>query len=335
MRAVVCKAFDDSQPLGVGTLPSPDLPAGYVRIAVRAAGVNFADTLMVKGQYQVKPPLPFAPGLEAAGYITEVSSDVQGFSVGDRVMATLEYGAYAEEAIAKASDTYVIPASMTFVEAAGFPIVYGTSHVGLVHKLRVQLGETLLVHGAAGGVGLTAVEIGKALGARVIATAGGADKLAIAKQYGADELIDYRTEDIRERVKVMTDGRGVDCVYDPVGGTAFDASLRSIVQGGRILVVGFASGTVPQIPANILLVKNITVIGFYWGAHRILDPKLIAGSFRELLGWFEQGKIKPHISHTFPMRDVMTAHETLIGRKSTGKVVIITHDAADETQEND
>jgi len=270
--------------------------------------------------------LPFAPGLEAAGFITEISSDVQGFNVGDRVMANVEYGAYAEEAIAKASDTYVIPASMTFVEAAGFPIVYGTSHIGLLHKLQLQPGETLLVHGAAGGVGLTAVEIGKALGARVIATAGGADKLAIAKKYGADELIDYRTEDIRERVKAMTDGRGVDCVYDPVGGSAFDASLRAIVQGGRILVVGFASGTVPQIPANILLVKNITVIGYYWGAHRILDPELVKGSFKELLGWFEEGKIKPHVSHVFPMEEVLDAHETLTGRKSTGKVVLTTGD---------
>ena len=326
MRAVICKSFDGEAPLGVGDLPSPDLPAGYVRIAVRAAGVNFADTLMVKGQYQVKPQLPFAPGLEADGFITEVSSDVKGLSVGDRVMASVDHGAYAEEAVARATSTYVIPQSMTFVEAAGFPIVYGTSHIGLVHKLKLQAGETLLVHGAAGGVGLTAVEIGKLLGARVIATAGGADKLAIAKKYGADELIDYRTEDIRERVKALTDGRGVDCVYDPVGGSAFDASLRSIVQGGRILVVGFASGTVPQIPANILLVKNISVIGYYWGAHRVLDPELVTGSFRELLQWFEAGKIKPHVSHVFPMQDVTTAHEILTGRKSTGKVVITTGD---------
>jgi len=326
MRAVVCEDFVGTEGLKIGELPSPDLPAGYLRIAVRAAGVNFADTLMAAGQYQVKPQLPFAPGLEAAGFVTEVAPDVSGFSVGDRVMACVDCGGYAEEAVARAVDTYVIPDNMTFVEAAGFPIVYGTSHVGLVNKLKLQPGETLLVHGAAGGVGLTAVEIGKALGARVIATAGGADKLAVAERYGADDLIDYRTEDIRERVKALTDGRGADCVYDPVGGTAFDASLRATVQGGRILVVGFASGTVPQIPANILLVKNLTVIGYYWGAHRVLDPQLVQDSFAELLRWFEAGKLKPHVSHVFPMQDVQAAHETLAGRKSTGKVVLLTSD---------
>lgn len=324
MRAVVCSEFLGPDALAVGKLASPELPDGFVRIGVRAAGVNFADTLMVQGSYQVKPPLPFAPGLEAAGFITEVAPDVTGFQIGDRVMACVDYGGFAEEAVARASDTYVIPDNMTFVEAAGFPIVYGTSHIGLIDKLKLQKGETLLVHGAAGGVGLTAVEIGKALGARVIATAGGADKLAVAKRYGADDLIDYHTEDIRERVKALTDGRGADAVYDPVGGSAFDASLRATAQGGRILVVGFASGTVPQIPANILLVKNISVIGYYWGAHRKLDPSLVNKSFAELLQWFKEGRLKPHVSHVFPLEDVRDAMQMLSSRKSTGKVVLIT-----------
>jgi len=322
MRAAVCKDFTGPDDLSLGELPSPDLPAGCVRIAVRAAGVNFADTLMAKGEYQVRPQLPFAPGLEAAGYVTEVSSDVEGIGVGDRVMACVDHGGYAEEAIARASDVYRIPDKMRFVEAAGFPIVYGTSHVGLVEKLKLKAGETLLVHGAAGGVGLTAVEIGKALGARVIATAGGPEKLEVAKKYGADDLIDYRKEDIRERVKALTDGRGADAVYDPVGGSAFDASLRATVQGGRILVVGFASGTVPQIPANIILVKNISVIGYYWGAHRKLDPSLINRSFAELLDWFEQGRLKPHVSHVLPLADASKALALLTDRKSTGKVVL-------------
>lgn len=322
MRAAVCKDFTGPDDLSLGDLPSPDLPAACVRIAVRAAGVNFADTLMAKGEYQVRPQLPFAPGLEAAGYVTEVSSDVEGIGVGDRVMACVDHGGYAEEAIARASDVYRIPDKMRFVEAAGFPIVYGTSHVGLVEKLKLKAGETLLVHGAAGGVGLTAVEIGKALGARVIATAGGPEKLEVAKKYGADDLIDYRKEDIRERVKALTDGRGADAVYDPVGGSAFDASLRATVQGGRILVVGFASGTVPQIPANIILVKNVSVIGYYWGAHRKLDPSLINRSFAELLDWFEQGRLKPHVSHVLPLADASKALALLTDRKSTGKVVL-------------
>lgn len=327
MRAAVCHDFENSGPLIVGTLPSPDLVAGCVRIQVRAAGVNFADTLIVKGEYQVKPPLPFAPGLEVSGFITEVASDVTGLQIGDRVMACIDYGGFAEEAVARATDAVVMPDNMTFVEAAGFPIVYGTSHIGLVNKLNLQAGETLLVHGAAGGVGLTAVEIGKALGARVIATAGGPEKLAIAKKYGADELIDYRTEDIRERVKALTDGRGADAVYDPVGGSVFDATLRATAQGGRILLVGFASGTVPQIPANILLVKNITAIGYYWGAHRKLDPQLVNGSFAELMTWYADGKVKPHVSHVFPLDDVQQALDTLAQRKSTGKVVVTLADA--------
>ncbi len=322
MRAVVCKEFSGVDALSVGDLPPRPLGDGMVRIAVRAAGLNFADTLMVAGQYQVKPQLPFAPGLEAAGFVTELAPGVEGITVGDRVMANLDHGGFAEDAVAKAADVYKIPNQMSFVEAAGFPIVYGTSHIGIKHKLKLQPGETLLVHGAAGGVGLTAVEIGKAMGARVIATAGGKEKLAVAKAHGADDLIDYREEDIRERVKALTDGRGADAVYDPVGGSVFDASLRATAQGGRILVVGFASGTVPQIPANILLVKNISVIGFYWGAHRVLAPDLIRQSFHELFDLFLAGKLKPHVSHTFPLEQVTDAMHTLTGRKSTGKVVL-------------
>jgi len=322
MRAFLCHDWGEAETMKVEDTAPPEMTEGGVRIAVKAAGVNFADTLMIKGEYQVRPPFPFSPGLEVAGEVIECAPGVTEFQPGDRVMAMVHYGGYATQAVAPAGDVVKIPDSMDFTAAAGFPIVYGTSHIGLVHKLGLKAGETLLVHGAAGGVGLTAVEIGKLLGATVIATAGGADKLKVAEQYGADHLVDYRSEDIRERVKQLTDGRGADAVYDPVGGAAFDASLRCTIQRGRILLVGFASGTVPQIPANILLVKNLTVIGYYWGAHRKLDPELVKGSFETLLDWYDNDKLKPHVSHTFDLSDAAEAMAMLKSRKSTGKVVL-------------
>lgn len=324
MRAVVCEEWCEPEGLTVGELPAPEMVENGVRIAVRAAGVNFADTLMIQGAYQVRPPHPFSPGLEVAGDVIECAPGVSRAKLGDRVMANVHYGGFAEQVVADEADVQVIPDTMDFVTAAAFPVVYGTSHIGLKDKLGLQAGETLLVNGAAGGVGLTAVEIGKKLGATVIAAAGGAEKLAIAKQYGADHLIDYRSEDIRARVKVLTEGRGVDAVFDPVGGSAFDAALRAVTQRGRILVVGFASGTVPQIPANLLLVKNISVIGYYWGAHRFLDPQLVDRSFAELLDWYQDGALKPHVCKTYDLADVADALADLTGRRSTGKVVLTT-----------
>jgi NADPH2:quinone reductase len=208
------------------------------------------------------------------------------------------------------------------VMAAAFPVAYGTSHFGLKYKAHLSAGEVLLVHGAAGGVGLTAVEVARRLGATVIATAGGARKLAVAAEYGAEHLIDYHTEDIRERVKDITHGRGADVVYDPVGGEAFDASLRCTAEGGRILIVGFASGAVPQIPANILLVKNLTVIGYFWGPYRWLAPETMNASFAELLAWLAEGKIRPHVSQTYPLEQAREALEVLRARRSTGKIVL-------------
>ncbi len=322
MRAFLCHEYGEAETMKVEETAPPEMTEGGVRIAIKASGVNFADTLIIKGEYQVRPPFPFSPGLEAAGEVLEVAPGVSDFKPGDRVMAMTGQGGFATEAVTAAENLVKIPDSMDFVSAAGFPSVYGTSHIGLVNKVNLQAGETLLVHGAAGGVGLTAVEIGKKLGATVIATAGGRDKLEIAKQYGADYLIDYRAEDIRDRVKAFTDGRGVDAVYDPVGGSAFDASLRCTAPKGRILVVGFASGTVPQIPANIILVKNITVIGYYWGAHRKFDTELVQQSFTELMDWYQAGDLKPHVSHTFPLEQAAEAMAMLKSRKSTGKVVL-------------
>lgn len=322
MKAIICR--DPKEPLALeyGDLPSPPLGPGEVRVAVRAAGVNYADSLMATGRYQVKPPVPFSPGLEAAGDVIEVGADVTRLKVGDRVLGLTSWGGYAEELVSEEQRFLVIPEDMDYVTAAGFSLTYGTSHLGLAHRARLKAGETLVVHGAGGGVGLTAVEVGKLMGARVIATAGAAEKLALAQSRGADEIINYREEDVRERVLELTDGRGADVVYDPVGGDVFKASLRSIAFEGRILVIGFAGGDVPQIPANHLLVKNVDVIGFFWGAYKTRNREKLVESIYQLVDWWQEGRLKPHVSKTFPLADAQDAVEYLLARKSTGKVVI-------------
>jgi NADPH2:quinone reductase len=324
MRAVLCKEWGGPEKLVVEEVPLPPIRAGAVRVAVEAAGINFADLLLVSGQYQEKPPLPFTPGSEAGGVITEVGAGVTNFKTGTRVMALTGGGAFAEEVVVDEARVFPISPKMDFASAAGFPVAYGTSHGALEWRARLQPNEWLLVHGAAGGVGLTAIEVGKAMGARVIACAGGAEKLEIARQHGADHLIDYSREDIRERVKGITGGRGVDVIYDPVGGDVFDASLRCIAWGGRIIIIGFASGRIPQVPANIALVKNIDVIGFYWGSYQKHRPELLRQSFSQLFRWFEEGKIKPHVSHRLDLKEVPQAMGLLRDRKSTGKVVLTT-----------
>jgi NADPH:quinone reductase len=322
MRAVLCKDWGGPEKLVVEEVSAPSLRANAARIKVHAAGLNFADLLLIAGQYQEKPAFPFIPGAEAAGVITEVGTAVTSLKRGDRVVALTGLGAFAEEAVVDAPRILPIPGKMDFPAAAGFPVAYGTSHGALAWRARLKPGEWLLVTGAAGGVGLTAVEIGKAMGARVIACARGPEKLAIAQQHGADHLIDYSREDIRERVKSITAGHGADVIYDPVGGDVFDACLRSIAWGGRMIVIGFAAGRVPQIPANIVLVKNIDVIGFYWGSYQVHNPELLRSSFTQLFRWFEEGKLRPHISHQLPLERAAQALELLQHRKSTGKVVL-------------
>ena len=324
MRAVLCKELGGPEKLVVEEVPAPPMRDGGVRIAIHAAGVNFADTLLITGQYQDKPPLPFTPGMEVSGVVTEIGAGVSHLKPGDRVLASVGRGGYAEEIVAEAEIVHRIPDAMDFVIAAGFPVAYSTSHGAYAWRGRLKAGETVLVLGASGGVGLTAVEIAKAMGATVIAAAGGADKLAVAKAAGADHLVDYTREDLRERVKELTRGRGVDLVYDPVGGDAFDQSLRCIAWEGRIIVIGFAAGRIPQIPANLVLVKNIDVIGFFWGSYRRYKPHLMTESYQQLFRWFEAGKLKPHISHRLPLNEVATAFELLKTRKSTGKVVLTT-----------
>ena len=323
-RAILCRDWSGPEGLELAEIPWPSPGPGEVAVALEAAGVNFADSLIIAGKYQEKPALPFTPGLEGAGVVRAVGPGVTRIKPGDRVMALFDHGGYAEAALARESDVHPLPDGIDFETAAGFPITYGTAHGALVWRAALKPGETLLVHGAAGGVGLAAVEVGKALGATVIATAGGPDKLAIAAEHGADHLIDSRQEDIRARVKALTGGRGADVVFDPVGGAVFEASLRAVAWGARLVVIGFAAGQVPQIPANILLVKNLSAIGLYWGSYRTRAPELVAAQFRELFDWTIAGKLKPHVSHRLDLSQAAEALALLTGRKSTGKIVLTT-----------
>jgi len=323
MKAVLCREWGTPDVLRFEDVAARELQPDQVRIRVHAAGVNFADSLMVGGTYQVKPPFPFTPGLEAAGIIVEAGGAVAGLQAGQRVLAVLRNGGgYAKEILVDAASVVAIPDAMDFVTAAAFPVAYGTSHFALTHRGHLAAGETLLVLGAAGGVGLTAVEIGKATGARVIAAAGGAEKLAIAQAHGADELIDYKNESIRDRVRELTGGSGADVVYDPVGGDAFDQALRAVNWEARMLVIGFAGGRIQAVPANLILVKNISVIGVVWGAQAERDPAWISRNLAELLGWWEAGKLKPLVAKTFPLAAAGDALTALLSRRYAGKIVL-------------
>ncbi len=322
MKAVLCKAFGLPETLTLAEIPSPSVGAGEVKIAVQACSINYADVLMIQGLYQEKPPFPFSPGLEAAGIISEVGAGVTHLKVGDRVAALVGHGGLAEEVVTAAYTALPIPASMSFTDAAAFAVAYGTSHLALAHRANLQAGETLLVHGAAGGVGLTAVQIGKLLGATVIATASTAEKLAIARANGADYVINYREEKFSERVKEITHGKGADVIYDPVGGDVFDESLRCIAWEGRLVVIGFASGRIPSAPANLALVKNCSIVGVYWGKYAQRDPQTLLRSLGQLFQWYEAGQIRPHISAVYPLAETAAAMNVLLGRQATGKVVV-------------
>jgi NADPH2:quinone reductase len=297
--------------------PSPR--PGEIGVAIAACGLNFADLLMIKGEYQETPEPPFTLGMEVAGHVDTLGPDTEGPTVGSRVAVFGGHGGLAEHGRFPAARAVVLPDGMSFTDAAAIQIAYGTSHVGLDHKARLQSGETLLVLGAAGGVGLTAVEIGKLMGARVIACARGPDKLEVARKAGADHLIDAKTDDIRSVCKALG---GVDVVYDPVGGEQFKAAFRACRPEARILTIGFASGEVPQIPANHLLVKNIAVMGLYWGGYLKFRPEVVTDSLRMLFDWHAAGRIRPHVSHVLPLDQAEGALELLRSRKSTGKVVV-------------
>jgi NADPH2:quinone reductase len=323
MRALLCRSLGDIAALEVGEVASPPLGPGQVRISVRASGVNFPDILMVEGKYQVKPELPFIPGLEVAGVVLECATGVSHVRPGDRVMAfTRRGGGHAQEVVTPGAIVTPIPEAMDFVTAAGFPVAYGTAHFALQHRGRLAAGETLLVLGAAGGVGLAAIEVGKLLGARVIAAAGSPEKLAIAREHGADHGIDYRVENWRDRVKELTDGRGVDVVFDPVGGAAFEQSVRAIGWEGRLLVVGFASGDIPRVAANMILVKNFSVTGVVFGEHSSRYPDDTRARLGQLLGDFAAGHLKPRISRAYPLDQARAALAEMAGRRVVGKLVL-------------
>lgn len=317
MRAWQIDTF--GAPASLRRLPDPIPLKGQARIAIHACGLNFADLLMADGKYQEKPTLPFTPGLELAGTVLDLGPGTTGPAPGTRVAVYGGQGGLAEQGCFPVDSLLPLPPSMSFAEAAGFQIAYGTSHLALSHRARLQPGETLLVLGAAGGVGLTAVEVGKRMGARVIACARGMEKLTIARTAGADEVIDSDHPDLKSALK---DLGGVDVVYDPVGGPAFDAALRATRPDGRILAIGFASGTVPQIAANLLLVKNVTVIGFWWGGYLTFAPHLLRDSLSTLMNWHAKGDLHPHISHRLPMDRLAEGLDLLRSRVATGKVVI-------------
>ena len=322
MKAVLCRAFGPPETLAVETVDPPALGPGEVRIAVAAVGVNFPDLLLIEGKYQVRPPFPFSPGLECAGTVTEIGSDAEGPPPGTRVLAYCSYGCMAEQVVTPAGTVIPIPDSMPFDVAAAFPVVYGTGYHALAGRAALAEGETLLVLGASGGVGLSAVEVGKQLGATVIAAASSDQKLALAQEHGADHLVNYGAEDLRERVKALTGGRGADVIYDPVGGDLFDTSMRCIAWNGRLLVIGFASGRIAEAKTNIVLLKEMSVVGVAWGAFAFKDPAANRAYFAELLRWYEAGALNPLVSRRLPLEEAATALQAFQTRSVVGKQVL-------------
>lgn len=322
MRAVRCKEYGPPQSLVIEDIASPAPGPHQVLLRVQAAGVNFPDTLIIENKYQLKPPLPFTPGSECAGVITALGPGVTEFQVGQAVMAFTGWGAFAEELAVDTGRLLPVPPELPLDIAASFVMTYGTSYHALVGRAALSAGETLLVLGAAGGVGLAAVEIGKAMGARVIAAASSADKLSVCRAHGADELIDYSTEDVRARIKFLTEGRGVDVVYDPVGGAHSEMTLRSTAWRGRFLVVGFASGEIPRIPLNLALLKGCSIMGVFWGEFTRREPAKSQDDLHQLIRLLQRGALKPLVSATYRLDQVAQALQAIIERRVTGKIVV-------------
>lgn len=323
MKALLCTKWGGPEDLTVGELPAPRPGPGQITIAPTAFGVNYADLVLIAGNYRFKPHFPFAPGLEVAGKVTAVGPSGSRFRVGNRVMAYVEYGGYAEEVAVRENLAYAVSPEMSDTEAAAIPTTFGPSYVALVIRAALKSGENLLVLGAGGGVGLAAVQIGKVLGARVIAAASSAEKLQVAALSGADDLINYSTEDLRERVLELTLGQGADVIFDPVGGDLFNAAMRCVAFAGRIVVLGFVSGSFAAARTNILLVKNAGVLGSAWAGYCQKHPDVVQHCYGELVRWFGDGSIKPYIGRTFPFEEGAKALQAVAERRAIGKLVLL------------
>jgi NADPH:quinone reductase len=324
MKALLCRKFGPPESLTLEEVPSPAAGSGQIVVSVAAAGANFPDILIIQGKYQFKPKLPFSPGSELAGTVKEVGPGVTGFQVGDTVMAQTLWGAFAEEVTVEATKATRLPSGVDATLAAGFGLTYGTSHHALTDRAQLQSGETLLVLGAAGGVGLAAVELGARMGARVIAAASTAEKLETCRRYGATHLINYEREDLREAIRKHTEDKGVDVVYDPVGDKYAEPAVRGLAWQGRYLVVGFAGGKIPRIPLNLVLLKGAAIVGVFWGDFARRDPKANEANMRTLLGWLTDGTLKPLVSATYPLARASQALIDLGNRAVQGKAVIVT-----------
>ena len=323
MKALVCEAYGPVENLVYRDMPDPVPGAGEILVAIAAIGVNFPDGLLVEGKYQAKPQVPFMPGGEFAGKVAALGPGASGFAVGDRVLGwNVGRGAYAEQIAVPAGELFPLPASMSMDQGAALLCATATAHHALRQRGRLQAGETLVVLGAAGGTGIAAVQIGKAIGARVIAVCSSDEKIAFAKSQGADDGINYSREDLNQAIKTLTDGRGADVVYDAVGGDAFDACSRAMAWDGRLLIVGFASGRIPTLPVNLTLVKGYAVIGVFWGAFTEKEPAAHAANMRELFGWVESGQVRPVIDAVFPLTDGIAAIKKVTGRDVMGKVIV-------------
>lgn len=326
MKAIVCEAWGPPSSLQLRDLPSPTPGPTQVLVHTKAAAVNFPDALIIAGKYQHRPEFPFSPGGELSGEIIAAGSDVRGFKAGDKVVGIAPYGAYAQEVLVEGTHLIPLPQDTSdddLVIAGSFVLTYGTSLHALKDRAQAQAGESLLVLGAGGGVGLAAVEIGKLLGMHVIAAASSAEKLEAARERGADDIINYTSEDLRERVKALTNGRGVDVVYDPVGGDFTEAALRSVSWRGRYLVVGFAAGDIPKIPINLLLLKGSSLVGVFWGEFVRREPKLNAENMKQLFAWLGQRKIRPLVSKRYPLSQASHALDALLARQAVGKLVVL------------